>query len=437
MGRAKATAIFRDLFRRRQARELLANGLFDLPWYLRRNPDLRPAGLQSVLRWLDSGWRQGRDPHPLFAVEWYLAQNPEVATRGDNPLLHYLERGWREGCEPCPLFDSAWYFQLHPDAREAGIDPLSHFIARGVAAGYEPSPLLQTPLYLESCYPGGTPAEALRHFAESGLAFAPGAYRSFDVLSSLQRQYRARTSMRRLRDERGDARRFAVYLQCGAGSVHARWLSGADRDWDLIVNHYDPTYAGRVPCDVEFQQVGGLPGTKFTSFHTLLSDWPDLVGAYDYLLLLDDDICLDEPDLSTLFGVVAEAGLDLAQPGLSAGSHGCHGVFRSRGGTGLRYVNGVEIMMPVISRGALRVGGHLFAETISGWGLDLALARLVRERAGGRAAIVDDIVVEHTKPIDLEGGQFYRMLMRENIYPMLEYACLTKTYGCDSTFYEL
>jgi hypothetical protein len=422
---------------RRQVHRLLASGLFDLPWFLDRNADIVLRGADPVLYWLTGGWREGRDPNAVFDSEWYLANNPDVAAAQVSPLVHYLEVGAAEGRAPHPLFDVAWYLEENPEAATLGMTPLTHYLRFGAAQGRDPSPLFETALYLEG-QGGGIPAqEALRHFTNSGQEFALGAYRDPDVLLSLQRSYLARTAMQRVWDRRRGDRRFAVYLQCGSGSIHRRWLSGASKPWDLIVNHYDWTYAGQLACDVEFQQVGELPGTKFTSFHTLLQNWPELISSYAYILLLDDDIYLEERDVTALFAVAEDNGLDLAQASLSTDSQGCHEIFFTRGTGGLRFANGVEIMMPVISRRALEEGGHLFGETISGWGLDLALGKLVSERSHGKAAIADQVVARHTKAIDLNNGAYYRMLKREHIYPLLEYRYLQKKYRTDRAFFEV
>jgi len=298
--------------------------------------------------------------------------------------------------------------------------------------------LFDTALYLEGQTESIEPEDALRHFSDSGKEFAVGAYRGPEPLLSLQQAYMRRTAMQLVREQRGEKRGFAVYLQCGASSIHRHWLSDdASKPWDLIVNHYDWSHVGQLPCDVEFQQVGKLPGTKFTSFSVLLRTWPNLIADYDYVLLLDDDIYLEERDITSLFEQAQNNRLDLVQASLSADSHGSHDVFFTKGTGGLRFTNGVEIMMPVISRRALDVGGHLFGETISGWGLDLALAKLVFNRLHGKAAIADAIVARHTKKIDLNSGAYYRMLKREHIFPLLEYRHLQQKYRTDKVFVEI
>ena len=94
-------------------------------------------------------------------------------------------------------------------------------------------------------------------------------------------------------------------------------------------------------------------------------------------------------------------------------------------------------MMPVVSRAALLLAHELIGQSISGWGWDLALAKLVSSRLQGRAAVADDIIALHNKPIDMTGGAFYRMLFENNIFPLLEYRYLRHRYNTHAEFFNL
>lgn len=76
---------------------LRRSALFDRDWYLSRYPDVAAAGIDPVLHYLESGWREGRDPSPGFSTASYLRANGDIARAGVNPLLHYLEYGYSEG----------------------------------------------------------------------------------------------------------------------------------------------------------------------------------------------------------------------------------------------------------------------------------------------------------------------------------------------------
>ena len=154
------------------------NLLFDSDWYLEQNPDVRGAGVNPLLHYLQHGAGEGRDPHPLFDSDWYLEQNPDVREAGVNPLLHYLQHGANEGRDPNPLFDSDWYLEQNPDVRAAGVNPLLHYLQHGANEGRNPNPLFDSDWYLEQNSDiraaGANPlVHYLRHGASEGRAPGP------------------------------------------------------------------------------------------------------------------------------------------------------------------------------------------------------------------------------------------------------------------------
>ena len=83
--------------RRRELTELLQSGLFDPIWYLESYTDVRESGVDPARHYLESGWREGRDPSPHFCTTAYLRANADVAAQDVNPLLHYIQHGQSEG----------------------------------------------------------------------------------------------------------------------------------------------------------------------------------------------------------------------------------------------------------------------------------------------------------------------------------------------------
>ena len=109
--------------------------VFDPAWYLADNPDVAASGIDPLTHYLDAGWKEARDPHPLFDVSWYLAEHADVRSAGIEPLQHYLQWGWREGWDPHPLFDSRWYLDRYRGEVSAEICPLLDYIDHGVVKG--------------------------------------------------------------------------------------------------------------------------------------------------------------------------------------------------------------------------------------------------------------------------------------------------------------
>jgi len=160
---------------------------------------------ESWAHFLETGWREGRDPSPDFETRAYLDTNADVAAAGVNPFLHYwihgwgegrlstaaqieaqhlrakfasdysaeafasardafsheyyaenypelslnsasetwahfLETGWREGKNPSPDFETSAFLDANPDIAAAGLNPFLHYIAHGREEGRNPRP---------------------------------------------------------------------------------------------------------------------------------------------------------------------------------------------------------------------------------------------------------------------------------------------------------
>jgi glycosyltransferase involved in cell wall biosynthesis len=72
---------------------------------------------------------------PLFDVEWYVAKNPDVAASGADPASHYLLHGGFDGRDPGPGFSSEFYLRANPDVRRAAMNPLLHYALHGCNEG--------------------------------------------------------------------------------------------------------------------------------------------------------------------------------------------------------------------------------------------------------------------------------------------------------------
>lgn len=77
-------------------RELVADD-FDQDYYLGVYPDVEQSGIDPLQHYLETGWREGRDPSAAFSTAYYLRSNPDVEAVGMNPLAHYVLAGRSEG----------------------------------------------------------------------------------------------------------------------------------------------------------------------------------------------------------------------------------------------------------------------------------------------------------------------------------------------------
>jgi hypothetical protein len=121
---------------------------FDRHFYLATYPDVHRAGMNPIVHYCVTGWRDGLNPCRDFDTLYYRGANPDVEKDHHNPFTHYLRHGRKEGRRPLPVdeterqlaidylviapeLDKEFYLSQYPDIAAAGIDPVKHFIEAG------------------------------------------------------------------------------------------------------------------------------------------------------------------------------------------------------------------------------------------------------------------------------------------------------------------
>ena len=155
--------------------------LFDEPFYLANNPDVKAAVEQGDLtsgydHFVQFGWLEGRSPSTLFDEAFYRADNPDVnaaVAEGvfSSGFQHYLLYGQVENRRPSELFDPNDYLLNNSDVRNAVnqdllVSGFQHFVNHGLAEGRSPDLLL----FNENDY--------LQQYEDVSLAVANQAFES-------------------------------------------------------------------------------------------------------------------------------------------------------------------------------------------------------------------------------------------------------------------
>lgn len=217
----------------------------------------------------------------------------------------------------------------------------------------------------------------------------------------------------------------AVFLQCGRGSIHQKWLSNTGRGWDLIVNYYDDSYLHSPIGDVAFYQ----PGTKFSGIYNVARAFPALLN-YQHILLLDDDLLFGVEALDRLFQIAAQKELHLFQSSLTADSYCAWPLLHHHeGAKDGRPVNAVEIMMPGFSGEALTHCLPDFPRSLSGWGLDFLCGQRISQRFAVAPQVIDSVQARHTKIINTEDGAYYQFMRSLGIDPEKELKAICREFG--------
>jgi glycosyltransferase involved in cell wall biosynthesis len=118
-----------------------------LPLNPSNTPDSKDSGGvcdQASSGGADSTNAKGNDDDQVNLVRsgldgaFYTACYPDVAEAGVDPLLHFFHTGWREGRNPSLEFDTKYYLAVNEDVRSAGLNPLLHYLTSGRGEGRLP-----------------------------------------------------------------------------------------------------------------------------------------------------------------------------------------------------------------------------------------------------------------------------------------------------------
>jgi len=147
--------------------------------------------------------------------------------------------------------------------------------------------------------------------------------------------------------------------------------------------------------DVTIDVAPAAPGRgKFENLDALLARHD--LGAFDWIVVTDDDVALPHAFLDTFLACAEAGGLRLAQPAHRRHSHAAWDVTRRRAGSDWRETNFVEIG-PLTAFDATAAATLLpFPKELKmGWGLDAHWSAIAQER-GWRIGVVDATPIGHT-----------------------------------------
>ena len=123
------------------------SNIFDPFFYLTEYQDVALGGVNPLLHYVTTGYREHRNPSRLFDPRYYAGQAHIAKVE---PLLHYVRKGAAAGLKPHALFDTAFYLERNPDIAKSDINPLFHYQTWGGRERRDPSPLFDTEYYLET-----------------------------------------------------------------------------------------------------------------------------------------------------------------------------------------------------------------------------------------------------------------------------------------------
>ena len=121
---------------------------FEADFYLSSNPDVREAGVNPLVHYVEHGWKEGRYPTQnllrrdvvfveqtgMFDFRGYGSKVSDEARRM-GLIEHYLTSGWREGLEGIVDFEDRFYYETFQKSLEPFFVPAIHHLKLGIRLG--------------------------------------------------------------------------------------------------------------------------------------------------------------------------------------------------------------------------------------------------------------------------------------------------------------
>jgi glycosyltransferase involved in cell wall biosynthesis len=205
-----------------------------------------------------------------------------------------------------------------------------------------------------------------------------------------------------------ERRENAVFTSAGDRSNVAQWITSASRTYDIIVVYYgSETFAYKDDVDYFYEH----KGAKFPNLKWFQESHSDVFGAYDAIMVLDDDIVLEPDGIERLFAIREQHGIGILSPSFAFGALNPDTWLVPPGNNQdpqtvvkypwlkqrfphetIRKTSFVEMNVPTFERSVLEQWLVVYdAAAVQAWGVDIWYSDFCVKRSGCEMAVTDRV----------------------------------------------
>ena len=167
-------------------------------------------------------------------------------------------------------------------------------------------------------------------------------------------------------------RKNLVFTSAGNNTDFYKNWCGNNRHYDIWVIYYgeDNSIYNKYKQYVDF--IEKRKGSKFQNFHYVYNKYKAQINNYDRFFILDDDIVFNTNDINDMFNISKKYDLWICGPTFidDGRSKISHNITKQIKGNLLRYVNFIEVNVPLFSKFALHKFMKYYDPILIGWGID-------------------------------------------------------------------
>jgi hypothetical protein len=204
-------------------------------------------------------------------------------------------------------------------------------------------------------------------------------------------------------------KKYLIISTVGDKSLHHEWIKD-NPNFDLVLIYYgnNPNiaqeYINQTP------HVYSAKGEKYHLIKSFIQDDIEFISKYDYIWLPDDDVDISSENINRLFNMAKEYNLSISQPSMEG--YISHEITKPIPNSLLRYTNFVEVLAPLFNKETLLKVYNTFDLNYSSWGYDYLWPYLLNYPQNS-IAIIDDIIMTHTRPVGQNYSRFPKLPWNE------------------------
>jgi len=203
----------------------------------------------------------------------------------------------------------------------------------------------------------------------------------------------------------------------GDNSLHNSWIS-ENKNFDLVLIYYGDSKDTAQSYTTHTPHVYMAKGEKYHLLKSFIQNNIEFISKYEYIWLPDDDVAIPSEDINKLFNIVKEYNLSIAQPSMDG--YVSHEITKPISNSLLRYTNFVEVLAPLFNLETLLKVYNTFDLNYSSWGYDYLWPHLL-DYPQDKIAIIDDIVMTHTRPVGQNYSRFPKIPWDEMVELLYSY----------------
>lgn len=155
-------------------------------------------------------------------------------------------------------------------------------------------------------------------------------------------------------------------------------------------------------------------GGKFENFKYLWDKMYDKLNNYEYFFILDDDIIFDSyTDINRMFNMAQKYKTWIIAPTYKIDGYSkiSHKITKSNNKYLLRYVNFIEVGVPLFNNYAINKFMKYYDNSLIGWGIDYFYIWTLCKNVKDKYILVDDITVINSHD-NSKGGERENKLVK-------------------------